>query len=74
MEMRNSEVAKAWSEGRKAESGNMSTDGNKIYSYAMLIGEVINGERTVYRRSRSVTTSRHINLTARYADKVINEG
>ena len=70
--MKNIDVAKAWSEGRKAESGNMSTDGISIWSYAMLIGEVVNGERTVYRRSRSVTTSRHINLAARYAVKVIN--
>jgi hypothetical protein len=71
--MKNIDVAKAWSEGRKAESGNMSTDGISIWSYAMLIGEVVNGKRTVYRRSRSVTTSRHINLTARYADEVINK-
>lgn len=71
--MKNIDVAKAWSEGRKAESGNMSTDGSRIWSYAMLIGEVVNGKRTVYRRSRSVTTSRHINLTARYADEVINK-
>lgn len=70
---KNTEVAKAWSEGRKAESGNMSTDGSRIWSYAMLIGEVVNGKRTVYRRSRSVTTSQHINLTARYADEVINK-
>jgi hypothetical protein len=71
--MRNSEVAKAWSMGESAESGNMSTDGNRIYSYAMLIGEVVEGKRTVYRRSRSVTTSRHINLAARWADEIINK-
>jgi hypothetical protein len=71
--MKNIDVAKAWSEGRKAESGNMSTDGISIWSYAMLIGEVVNGKRTVYRRSRSVTTSRHINLTARYADEVMDK-
>jgi hypothetical protein len=59
--------------GESAESGNMSTDGNRIYSYAMLIGEVVNGKRTVYRRSRSVTTSRHINLAARWADEIINK-
>jgi hypothetical protein len=70
--MRNIEVAKFWSKGHAAASGNMSTDGVSIWSYAMLIGEVVNGERVVYRRSRSVTTTKHINLAARYADKVIN--
>ncbi len=69
--MRNAQVAQYWSQGRAAASGNMSTDGISIWSYAMLIGEVINGERVVYRRSRSVTTSKHINLAARVADKVI---
>lgn len=69
--MRNANVAQFWSEGRAAASGNMSTDGVSIWSYAMLIGEVVNGERVVYRRSRSVTTTKHISLAARYADKVI---
>lgn len=68
--MHNIEVAKAWSEGRKAKSSNMSTDGTNIWSYSMLIGETINGERVAYRRSRSGTTTKHINLTARYAHKV----
>jgi len=68
--MRNIEVAKAWSEGRKGKSGSMSTDGINIWSYAMLIGEVVSGERVAYRRSRSITTTKHINLTARYAHKV----
>lgn len=36
--MHNIEVAKAWSEGRKAKSSNMSTDGTNIWSYSMLIG------------------------------------
>lgn len=70
--MTNIQVAKFWSEGRAAASGNMSTDGRSIWSYAMLIGEVVNGERVIYRRRRSVTTTKHINLAARYADKVIN--
>lgn len=70
--MQNIEVAKAWSAGRKGKSGTMSTDGINIWSYAMLIGGVVNGERVVYRRSRSVTTTKHVNLAARYADKVID--
>ena len=69
--MNNLEVAKFWSEGRAGSSGNMSTDGKDIWSYSMLIGETVNGERIVYRRRRSVTTTKHINLAARYADKVI---
>jgi len=69
--MKNREVAKLWSQGRAAASGNMSTDGGDIWSYAMLIGETINGERVVYRRARSATTTKHINLAARWADKVV---
>lgn len=69
--MNNIAVANLWSKGLAGRSGNMSTDGISIWSYAMLIGEVVNGERVVYRRSRSVTTTKHINLAARYADKVI---
>ena len=70
--MNNIEVANLWSKGRAGRSGTMSTDGVSIWSYGMLIGEVVNGERVVYRRSRSVTTTKHINLAARYADKVID--
>ncbi len=69
--MTNLEVAKSWSQGRAAASGNMSTDGQNIWSYAMLIGETVNGERVVYRRARSQTTTKHINLAARWADKVV---
>jgi hypothetical protein len=49
----------------------MSTDGWDIWSYAMLIGETVDGERVVYRRARSQTTTKHINLAARWADKVV---
>lgn len=70
--MNNIEVAKFWSEGRAGRSGTMSTDGQAIWSYAMLIGETVNGVRIVHRRRRSVTTTKHINLAARYADKVID--
>ena len=37
--MRNSDVARAWQEGRRATSGHMHTDGDKIYSYNLCIGE-----------------------------------
>ena len=69
--MTNREVAKSWSQGIAAASGNMSTDGRDIWSYAMLIGETMAGERVVYRRARSATTTKHINLAARWADKVV---
>jgi len=69
--MTNREVAKLWSQGVAAASGNMSTDGRGIWSYAMLIGETVDGERVVYRRARSQTTTKHINLAARWADKVV---
>jgi hypothetical protein len=49
----------------------MSTDGQNIWSYAMLIGETVDGEKVIYRRARSATTTKHINLAARFGDKVI---
>jgi hypothetical protein len=73
----NREVARAWSEGRSAEShtGSFSTDGVRIWSYALLIGETLNGEKVVkdYRSPNfvSATTSKHVSLAARYADAII---
>lgn len=69
--MRNIEVAKAWSEGRKGEAGHFTTDGNNLWSYALLIGRTVEGKKVVTRYRRSITTTKHTNLAARYADEVI---
>ncbi len=37
--MTNSQVIKAWMNGHEAEARNMSTDGVRLYSYALLIAK-----------------------------------
>jgi len=60
----NSEVLTAWLSNRTAEARNLSTDGYKLYSYALLIGQ----GKEVYDYTskglgfRSKTTSIHVGL------------
>jgi hypothetical protein len=72
----NREVARAWSEGLDAENhtGSFSTDGRRIYSYALCIGVTLSdGTKLVADHRRggahgfySVTTSKHVGLAARH--------
>ena len=39
--MKNIDIIKAWLEGKTATAGNLSTDGNNLYSYELRIGELI---------------------------------
>lgn len=71
--MTNSDVAKAWYYGKKAESGTLRSDGRSIFSYAMKIGEINEkGDRVVfdYRIGSgcSKTTSNHIALVVEVAN------
>ena len=63
----NKSVVEAWQSRRVASSGNMHTDGDKLYSYALLIGEWRDGLPVVF------------NYTARadmnpFGHKVASEG
>lgn len=67
----NDEVAQAWLEGRPAVShtGNFHTDGKKIYSYELQIGDTSDGKKIVREYTakgsygfRSQTTSCHVGL------------
>ena len=76
--MRNDEVAQAWSLGKRASSGRMYTDGVRIYSYSLLIGELDPPTQTLVAydytkgggRYRSQTTSTHVGYVKRYAHVV----
>jgi len=46
--MSNEQVIRAWSKGQSARSGNLSTDGNKLFSYALPIGEWRDGLPVVF--------------------------
>lgn len=71
--MKNSDVAKAWAEGRKARVRHMSTDGNDLFSYWLKIGETLDdGRKIVYNYTasgefHSPTTSSHVG----YANRAI---
>ena len=68
----NREVAAAWGAGKAAEAGHYSTDGKSLYSYNLKIGWLDNeGQRVICRYKVSVTTSKHINMAAKWADKVV---
>lgn len=41
-------VVKAWAAGKPAHSKNLSTDGSRLYSYALLIGEWRDGLPIVF--------------------------
>ena len=76
----NSEVITAWHRGQRASShtGNLSTDGQKLFSYALVIGDTLAGEKIAldYTASvgefRSQTTSQHVGLAKRSADDVMH--
>jgi hypothetical protein len=70
--MTNKQVAQAWSEGRKGAAGHFTTDGVNLWSYALLIGKTVEGKKVVTRYRVSVTTSKHTNLAARFADEVVS--
>jgi hypothetical protein len=67
--MTNSDVIRAWNNGRAAGSKNLSTDGVKLYSYRLLIGDRSGGiiyDHTAAGGSyHSQTTSCHVGLATR---------
>ena len=76
--MRNIEVIKRWSTGRAAKSGNLSTDGTRLWSYRLCIGvrDVRGATRLLDHTAGgaagfvSMTTSHHVNMAKPYADQI----
>jgi len=75
----NSDVAESWKHGRplKSWNGKMKTDGIKIWSYNLIIGDTVEGKKVSYQYQAAVntfvspTTSQHVGLTMQQADKII---
>ena len=73
----NDKVVLAWIMTRPFKSNNMRTDGHRLYSYNLCMGETDNdgqkvlGEFTAKGVFYSITTSTHCNKAKRVADKVI---
>ena len=76
----NDEVVQAWKQGREGSSHtkNLSTDGIKLYSYSLCIGDTYCGEKIAVNYTASVgefrsqTTSQHVGLAKRTADQVMH--
>lgn len=79
MGKKNIDVVKAWSRGYPASShnGNFRTDGMGLWSYNLMIGATVAGEKVLalYRASgeyKSQTTSQHVGRAQAYSDKAIH--
>ncbi len=76
----NTEVIQAWVNGQQANSHtkNLSTDGTKLFSYSLCIGDTYAGEKIAVNYTASVgefksqTTSQHVGLAKRQADQVMH--
>ncbi len=70
--MKNENVIKAWMNGRSASAANLSTDGNNLYSYRLLIGtgsgSTILNHTACGGSYYSQTTSCHVGLAKRLAN------
>jgi len=80
--MTNLQVAFCWRHGKSAASGHMSTDGQLLFSYALLIGRTLGtGASAVkvvkrYQAPKhyvSQTTSHHASLACDAADVVVDD-
>lgn len=76
--MKNSQVVKAFATGRPAAAGNLTTDGQSLWSYRLKIaarspkGKVVVGDFTAPGGAfHSVTTSKHVSLAKTVADTVM---
>ena len=70
--MRNEKVVESWLAGRPASSGNMRTDGTRLYSYNLMIGERSDEGNIVFDYTASgiyysQTTSCHVGLARSYS-------
>jgi hypothetical protein len=69
---RNDEVIESWLAGRAASSGRMRTDGTRLYSYNLMIGERTDEGNVVFDYTASgiyysQTTSCHVGLAQSYS-------
>ena len=76
----NSEVIQAWLAGQEANSHtkNLRTDGTKLFSYRLCIGDTFGADKIAVNYTASVgefrsqTTSQHVGLAKRSADQVMH--
>jgi hypothetical protein len=74
--MRNEQVVMAWLTGRSASTKSLSTDGQKLWSYKLLIGDRSDGlnrvwDYTASGRYVSQMTSCHVGLAIRETPSMV---
>ncbi len=75
----NSDVVKYWTAGREgcSHTSNLRTDGNRLWSYNLLIGATVGGQKvlanyTAAGEFRSMTTSCHVGKARLTASEVVH--
>lgn len=71
MTTKTNDVAIAWIKSLPARTKTYYTDGTKLYSYELLIGDTYTNQKVVYNYTapnnfQSQTTSRHVRLVANF--------
>jgi hypothetical protein len=66
------DIARAWRDGKALRSGNVRTDGQRIYSWGLCIGETVRGRKVAidYRGKISKSTSMHCGAVIGEAHRV----
>ena len=69
------EIPAAWKRGERAAASALSTDGDNLFSYNLLIGVTKGGRKVLFDfrtpNKVSATTSQHVSRAALYADDII---
>ena len=78
MTITNQEVVDAWLRNEAASAGTLSTDGTKLFSYRLIIGDTLSTDKIAlnYTASageyRSQTTSTHVGIAKASADQTMH--
>ena len=78
MTISNQEVVDAWLRNETAAAGSLSTDGTKLFSYRLIIGDTLSTDKIVLNYTASVgeyksqTTSTHVGIAKRSADQTMH--
>ena len=78
MTISNDDVVAAWRNDQPAKAGSLTTDGTKLFSYALCIGDTLAGDKIALDFTASVgeyksqTTSTHVGIAKRQADQTMH--
>ncbi len=71
------DVAFSWTQNQPAKAGNFRTDGDKLFSYNLVVGETREGKKILFdymsggrKGFVSMTTSHHVGAARQFADVI----